>query len=141
MIRIVRRVLVSVPNVRRPTHEIPFSANSATKHASTGSRKCGTIVIPVRILNDANHVLIRLDIAVGGVDKRARLYRIYEGAPRLRVQCDLRIKYIVDNLKCVNPTACRPIRRNSIGPECGPHGTPGKMSVRQSLTMGFAKRV
>ena len=70
----------------------------------------------------------------------ARLYRIYDAVPRFSVQCHLRIKYIVDNFKRVNLAACRPIRRNRIGPECGPHGTPGKVSVRQSLVGGQAAR-
>ena len=55
------------------------------------------------------------------------------------MQCHLRIEYIVDSLKRVNLAACRPMRRNSIGPECGPHGTLGKVSVHQSLTWDSQK--
>lgn len=96
--------------------------------------------IPVWILNDAAHVLIRLDIAVGGVDERARLYGIDDGAPRISVQCHLRIEYIVDSLKRVDLAACRPIRRKSIGPKCGPHGALGKESVHNQR-LWYSQRV
>ena len=61
--------------------------------ATTGTCKVSAIRTRVRVLNDAAQVRIRCGVAVGGVDERARLHGIDDGAPRLSVQRHLRIGY------------------------------------------------
>jgi hypothetical protein len=63
------------------------------ENATACTCKVSAIGTRVRVLNDAAQVRIRSGVAVCGVDERARLHGIDDGAPRLSVQRHLRVGY------------------------------------------------
>jgi hypothetical protein len=76
-------------------------------HTTTAGRERRAVPDRVRVARDAALVVVRVRVAVGGVDNLARLVRARLRAARLGVQAHLRRRHVVHALE------------RSISPPCG----------------------
>jgi hypothetical protein len=98
-------------------------------HAAATGRERRAPANRVRVARDAALVVVRVRVAVGGVDDLARLVRARLRAARLGVEAHLRRRHVVHALERVDLAPLRPHLRRR--PERGPDGALGGAGRRQ----------
>jgi hypothetical protein len=134
-VRLKNQILRATIQRRSPVHaEQSHSRDARARelgdpHTAAAGREWRAPANRIRVARDAALVVVRVRVAVGGVDDLARLVRARLRAARLGVQAHLRRRHVVHALERVDLAPLRPHLRRR--PERGPDGAPGGAGRRQ----------